>query len=141
MAGIDKINRIKTKTIPTIVRSLKKVFSVHVDIYFPATNKSIYGNYDQTIEYNDTPDISDEFLVSGIFKKNYTSDGDIIDPFLEEEMNKKLYDEVDRELPIGSLAVVTMGEIKMRYKIDTLLQSMSDKKQALLRIYKLVPVG
>ena len=144
MAGIDKINKIKAKAIPQIVKAFKKAFSVDAKIYYPIKNDSIYGSHDSEFTYNEIPDQEDEFLISGIFGKHNESFNTLseLDPFFTDDSSKKLYDDSEEVIPINSMVEVIFDEVTMKMKISSApSQIFTDEDISLLNIYKLTPIG
>jgi len=144
MAGIDKINKIKAKAIPQIVKAFKKAFSVDAKIFYPTENSSIYGSHDSEFTYNEIPDDEDEFLISGIFGKHSESFNTLaeLDPFFDEDSDKKLYDNNEKVIPINSMIEVIHDDVHLKFKISSApAQVFTDEKISILNIYKLTPIG
>lgn len=70
MRPIETIFKVNAISATTSIKTLKKIYGLKTNIYFPQTENNIYQDGSQEYNYNSTPDISDVFLIVGIFNES-----------------------------------------------------------------------
>lgn len=70
MTPLETIFKVNAISARTSIKTLKKIYGLKTNIYFPQKVDNIYQDGSEEYDYGATPDITDTFLIVGIFNES-----------------------------------------------------------------------
>jgi hypothetical protein len=100
----------------SILDALEPIFGHYCKIYFCQEKvTSIYGDDDSELVYSARPDITDRYIVLGVFNDRYMDSDTTFDQFLFEQPN--IFTKPEKKLPRNAKVEVFQGGHKYEFRV------------------------